>query len=230
MPVPSPARPTAAAIRRRSQSTSSAVVISPRLVAITSARSANRSARPRTSLTRAPCLAAAANSCSTARSSKVLLLGGQALGARQAVTEAPLGRLAPLDQAADGALPALPEQLVELLGAEPELCGARADLLAPGVGLDPVLLAIAGRERRASPPRPSSPGRSRPPAPRGASLLVALRSARSPDASRPRALRRPCAPLPTEGRGARSPARAGVPGRESRRSSPRDTAARRAAP
>ena len=65
------------------------------------------------------------------------------------VAEAQLGLLAPLDQAADGALPALPEQIVELLCAQPELCGARADLLAPGVGLDPILLAIAGRKGRA---------------------------------------------------------------------------------
>ena len=108
MPVPSPARPTAAAIRRRSQSTSSAVVISPPLVRITSARSAKRSACPRTSLTRAPCLAAAANSCSTARSSKVLLVRGQALGASQVITEALLGRLVPLDQAADRGAPSPP--------------------------------------------------------------------------------------------------------------------------
>src|SRR5204863_23278 len=40
----------------------------------TSARSVKRSARPRTSLTRAPCLAEAANSCSSAHSSKVLLM------------------------------------------------------------------------------------------------------------------------------------------------------------
>ncbi len=72
-PVPSPARPTAAAIRRRSTATNSAVVIPPPRVASTSARSAKPSAWPRTSPTSAPAPAAAANSCNTARSSKVLL-------------------------------------------------------------------------------------------------------------------------------------------------------------
>src|SRR5664279_3070645 len=75
-------------------------------------------------------------------------LSRQALWAGQVLAEALLCCPSPLDAAADEALGALPEEIVELLGAQPELCGARADLLTPGVRLDPILLAIAGRERR----------------------------------------------------------------------------------
>ena len=65
------------------------------------------------------------------------------------------------------AFAAVLEQLGDLLAAEPELARAGLDLFAPGVGVDPVLLAIAGRERRRLPPAfvsrlipPSSAARS----------------------------------------------------------------------
>jgi len=77
---------------------------------------------------------------------EAVALGREALGAGKVLREALLRCPPPLDQAGDRALPARPEQIVELLSAQPELCGPRADLLAPGMGLDSVLLAIAGCE------------------------------------------------------------------------------------
>ena len=88
---------------------------------------------------------------------------GQTLGARQVIAERLLVDCVALGQAVARAAPGRLEQLGELVAAEPELAGAGPHLLAPGVGLHAVLLAIARGERRALAPRPCYP-RPIPPA------------------------------------------------------------------
>ena len=149
MPAPSPARPIADAINRRSQLMSSAVVISPRAVGMMSARSAKRCPCARTSGTSAPCRAAPANSCSTGCSSKVLV---RSVRPSAPASRSPKARSSTPSRTArpfGGAFAARLQQLRYLLRAEPELACACSHLLAPGVRLEPVLLALARGERRA---------------------------------------------------------------------------------
>ena len=175
---PASIRSSAESISRRSQSTRSAVVISPSRVRRTSSRATNQSARPRTSATGAPWAAACANSWSTARWSNVL--------ERSVSPCSPASRAARRSRARSSA-PALRtlaepgsdprsvrsrrsrtacEELGDFVAAESVLGRSGLNLLPPGVRLDPVLLALArvdrGRLRRALGPQREAALRRRP--------------------------------------------------------------------
>ncbi len=73
---------------------------------------------------------------------------GQTPRARQAIAEALLVYCVSHRQAALDTLPARIDQVGQLVFAESQLAGTRPHLLAPGVGLHPVALALARGERR----------------------------------------------------------------------------------
>ena len=108
---------------------------------------------PRISSTVAPWPAAAANSCNTTRSSKLFARSVNPCGPASRSPNASSSETSWLGQAVSEPLAALLEQFGDLLASEPKLARAGLDLFAPGVGVDPVLLAIAGRERRRLPTR-----------------------------------------------------------------------------
>ena len=73
---------------------------------------------------------------------------GQTLGARQQIAEGTLVNTIPHGESVRGTFAARLQQLGHLLRAEPELARACSHLLAPGVRLQAVLLALARGERR----------------------------------------------------------------------------------
>ncbi len=148
MPAPSPARPIAAAINRRSQ-----------LIELGGGHLAARRGDDVRALGEALPLRphfrherALPGGTRELLQHGVLVEGvgalGQTLGARQQIAEGALIHAGAHGEAVPGSFAALLQQLGHLLRAEPELPSACSHLLAPGVRLQAVLLALARGERR----------------------------------------------------------------------------------
>ena len=225
----SPARPSAASISRRSQSTRSAVVISPRVVA--EHRRDPRTGPPgaRTASTGAPWPAAAANSCSTARSSNAFERSVRPIGPASRSPSACSSATSWTGEAAARAAPGRAEQ-IRLTSR------ARVRARPPGPGSPPArcgsrsrtACARAWRRRRLRRRLVSS---ENPPA--AAACCISCRrfeNSSSTASGTSLSSAAPFAPDPTPVRAARRPRLADAPGRDSRRSSPPDTAARHATP